>query len=481
MSGARLFGFGLLVLALGCQPAVRIPGPSQATTPQPNKERPREKLEIVPPELSWQPAQPGQGNDTIPLLFVSEAKDPRRWATLKQFWNPMPLDLAGVAALVRPDPLAVGALLVAAGPQRVEIKVPLGLPDPTPFIPPEDPPTLGKWQLGQRLFYDPEILTPTKNLSCASCHDPRTRFASHNPLDGDSLFHTPSLLNVVYKPRIFWDGRGELLEVCVQRTLEDEREPTAMPGRHVWGGVVRRVLENPNYRRDFAQVFGIPHPTQDSVSRALATYLRTLLGGNSLHDRAVAAARAAGKKDPDPAHYAAVLRPEDLKDLERPGIANATVGAELHEGYELFYDKRVQSLTACVACHGGPLFTDHGYHNLGLDPHSNPVVSPGRFATLPPGQRSAAAMGAYSTPSLRDVARTAPYFHDGSRDTLARAVWYHLDGTRWTSFTDPLFVSPGTRVPLPRRLTEKEAGSLLLFLRALNGEEIPPILLPAPR
>jgi cytochrome c peroxidase len=98
------------------------------------------------------------------------------------------------------------------------------------------------------------------------------------------------------------------------------------------------------------------------------------------------------------------------------------------------------------------------------------------MGSLPPGRRTKAALGAYRTPSLRDIARTQPYFHHGAVSTLEAAVRYHLDGAHWTTYTDPLFVTPEGN-PWRRPLHDSEVRALLLFLRSLNGDELPPVLL----
>lgn len=484
MFGPRTLACGLLVVLLilgGCQPAQRIPViPTRVAQPT---TKPDAGLKIPLPEfldqhqrLYWQPTT---DNDRIPILFVSEGKNPTRWQELPTYWNPSALaDPTGAAALWQPNPLLTAVTIAAVGPPRVEIKVPLGLEDPTPFIPADNPPTLGQWQLGRKLFYDNDYLTNSRNLACTTCHDPRYQYASRAAKDREERMHTPSLYNIVYQPRIFGDGRGETLESCLQRTFDDERE-TTLPGRHVWGGAIRRLTRNEVYQREFNLVYGVGFPTQDTVGRALATYCRTLLSGDSLYDRAVALAKKAGKPDPEAAHFEAALRPGELVSLNSVNKKPADVAAEIHLGYQLFHDKLPQSPTSCVACHAGTLFTDKGYHNIGLGVPVSPVDNPGRIAALPPGQRSAAMMGAYRTPSLRNVTRTPPYYHTGDEADLTRTVLEHLQGGRqWTSYTDRLFLTPDGKNRLPRHLTDREVLALVLFLRTLNGDDLPPVFQP---
>jgi len=429
---------------------------------------PREPLDE---NLYWQDSSRRARTDIIPLLFVSEEKDAVRWAALPEFWNPsLAASVPGVASLVRPmPPLELALLLAVSGPAHVEIKVPRGLPDPTPHLPTDDPPTLGKWQLGRRLFFDAGYLTASKDVSCTTCHNPKLDFASRQGRDGRGLrLNTPSLWNVAYQPRIFWDGRGETLESCLQQTFEDEREPTPA-GKHAWGGAITRLIGSSVYRVEFEQVFGV-WPNQDNVGRALATYLRTLLSGNSVVDRALAGAKAAGKADPEASHFAAALA-----GLVPPMANPADAAREIHRGYDLFHDRVGTAPTACMKCHGGPLATDRGYHNLGFHV-STPTNYAGRMATLPPGQRNLAALGAFRTPSLRNVTRTSPYFHTGDVASLEDAVRYHLKGASDTSYTDPLFrTEMGAR--LERPLSDEDVRALLRYLEALDGEPMPSVLI----
>ena len=131
----------------------------------------------------------------------------------------------------------MAATLVTAilADEPVKLRVPLGLPDPTPFIPKDNSLTLAKWELGRRLFYDQSYLTPQGKTSCATCHKPADGFADHQKNhDG---FNTPTLLNCVYNKHQFWDGRATYLEEVVQQTLEDERaagNADAVPPRVEW-------------------------------------------------------------------------------------------------------------------------------------------------------------------------------------------------------------------------------------------------------
>jgi cytochrome c peroxidase len=277
----------------------------------------------------------------------------------------------------------------------------------------------------------------------------------------------PTLINCIYNAHQFWDGRVSSLEEVVQGTLEDERtENTSEPFRHVWGGVVRR-LENGRYRYQFLDVFGTP-PTADAVGKALATYLRTLLAGNSLHDRA-ALRQTGASTEMTASLFEHILNEADLATLGRAGANKSEVAQELLEGYRLFFGISERQRVDCAACHSGQQFTDSGFHNLGLDREPPPGQETGRFRVVPVGQKDRYLIGAYKTPTLRSLLRTNPYYHDGRESDLAAVVSGHAQRNR---YLDPeLFDVTNDRIR-GYDLNKKEIERLVLFLRALNGEEV---------
>ena len=158
--------------------------------------------------------------------------------------------------------------------------------------------------------------------------------------------------------------------------------------------------------------------------------------------------------------------------------------ALLHKGHELFHGK-----AGCVTCHHGPLFTDHDYHNIGYpgkDGAPDVGVETGRSVQVPVGLKEWRLVGAFRTPSLRNLARTAPYFHDGSHATLRIVVEFYNGGVQ-PSFhlAAPLkdAILPGrldekdTRPP-PPHLTDAEKEALVIYLRSLQGGPVDAVLLP---
>jgi cytochrome c peroxidase len=453
------------LLLAGCQPAVKYGG-----KPAPAADKPTPSAAAATDDpLDWLDAHRAPLDD-IPIVFVHEA-DGDEWAKLPGYWN---------------TPEAQAAALIGLGPglappvadvkPAVKVKVPAGLDDPrsaaASFA--ADPPTRRKWELGRDLFFDKSWLTDKGDLSCASCHRPESGFADGVPGHGDrhDPVNTPTLVNGLYNPRQFWDGRVGALEEVVQRTPADETTPPAgKEFRHVWPGVIGR-LRDPDYhfKQKFLNAFGAA-PTQDSLGRALAAYLRTLLAGDSLYDRALGAAEAEAKAKNKPAelaaaHFEKFLDDAALQALGREKADKAAVAAELLHGYRLFMnqDEKVQP-TNCAACHHGREFTDGGFHNVGVgwrDP--DPARYPGHFPYAPLGQKSRTLVGAYKTPTLRGLLRTGPYFHDGSQETLEDAVRFHTQGWKNNDFIDPQLQ--------PLLLKPDELNALVLFLKALNGDPV---------
>lgn len=466
-----------LLTAAGCQPVGRYtPRPSPRAAPTQTNPLPA-AVEPVDPAIGWQNPDLALIQPDRPIEFVHAEIDRDEWARLPdQLWHTPPLmqPPAVGAGLGLPSPFSQGALIYVAGRQSVKIKVPLGLTDPRPFVPADNPLTLNKWRLGRRLFFDKGFLSAAHSVSCAGCHLPDNGFTDRmTALDG---FNTPTLLNCVYNAHQFWDGRATYLEEVVQRTLDDERESDKPePFRHVWGGVIRRLTGKDSYRREFREVFGTL-PTQDAVGKALATYLRTLLCGNSLHDRARRVQAERGGASLEVGDYEKVLMSADLKALDRVQKKVDQVAAELHDGYRLFHNLARNRPSNCVLCHGGANFSDNGFHNLGVGLTRDLEVLPARFANVPVGLKQRILQGAYKTPALRSLLRTGPYLHNGEQTNLEAVVEFHATGGNWNPYLDPLLLEPDD--PAQKRnlhLGKDDIQALTLFLRALNGQDVDPL------
>lgn len=311
--------------------------------------------------------------------------------------------------------------------EPIAIHAPLGLP-PVP-IPSDNPPTRETVALGKKLFFSP-LLSADGSISCATCHDPAKAFTDgkrvSTGIGGKSgKRNAPTVLNAAYNKSQFWDGRAASLE-------EQAAGPMFSPEEmgHSMKGVEAKLSADPEIRAMFEAAFGPGPVTLDGVTKALASYQRTLLSGNSPFDR-----------------YYFGGDPAALSDAAR-------------RGFEIFRDPQRGN---CATCHvveeRFALFTDHKFHNLGagLDP-DGAMPDPGRIAhTLRDGDQ-----GAFRTPGLRNVARTAPYMHDGSLKTLKEVVDFYVGGGSSNQFLD--------KEIRPLRLTRQERDDLIAFLESLNGD-----------
>lgn len=492
-----LCGCAMAALMVGaCEPAGRYtPKPARTSptviTPSTSKAPAATKSEPVKPptpaplpaDFVWEHARSNRMEPETRIEFVHEGSDPKEWARLQSFWTleSKPLNARRPASLVGLSPLHAAALVLTTQPVKVvKIKVPLGLDDPTPHIPLANPPTVAKWELGKQLFFDDSYLQPASaaKVACASCHNPTKSFASLlPPFRNSGNLNTPALVNGVFNSYQFWDGRASALEEVVARALEDEREP-AKPepsaSRHVWSGMVKRLRENPPYQERFQKVFGTD-PTQDAVGKALATYLRTILSGNAVQDEAQHARKARGGKVLEPRDYEKVLDDATVKFFEREPAQKAELAKDLEAGYNLFRGK-----ARCILCHSGANFTDNSFHNIGIGDSSRepaPGKETGRFAVLPVGLKDARMIGAYKTPSLRALSNIGYYYHDGSRIDLLFVVTDHVRDVRINPYLDAELRDD--RDPSRVRnfgLDGRDVELLVLFLKALNGTAIDPVV-----
>jgi cytochrome c peroxidase len=459
----------LLLITAGCKRAERygVPLKTAKQSSAPNDEKvpePRVRL--------W---QEGKESWDIPIVFVPATAP--EWAELPRFWNLMPRPGAALAAFLGTPPVLWPALRLL-DPVQVKIKVPLGLPDPTPLLAAGNPPTLAKWQLGKELFFE-DIIQMEKAerlFSCSTCHNPAHGFAENAAVSPYMNRNAPSLINVVYNRRQFWDGRAEVLEETIARDPGDARArgTLELPKKHNFVELAKALRENERYRKRFQEVFGIREPTPDAAAKALATYMRTILSANSIIDRAD---HERGRKKGvvlTPDHFKSVLAADDLGAL---GLAAKEAAERLEHGYRLFTGK-----AQCAVCHPlNGLFTDHDFHNIGLRQERVEYElgnEEGRIATVPVGLKEPRLVGAFRTPSLRALPHTGPYMHDGGKDSLAKVVEHFNSGIVGVAL-NPYLARPLLAAPdLPRRLNldEGERAALVLFLEALDGSPVDPVV-----
>ena len=286
------------------------------------------------------------------------------------------------------------AILLAFVTMGATRRVPLGLDLYIP-VPDDNPLTAEKIELGRRLFFD-RRLSRDGSVACASCHDPQRAYSDGRTI-AVGVFgrkgrrNAPAIVNRGYGRLFFWDGRAKSLEEQVLQPIQNPNE-------------MDMTLPEAGARVGMAP---------EEISNALASFVRSILSGDSRYDRFANGDRSA-------------LTPE-----ERAGM-------------DLFRGK-----ANCVACHVGPNFTDEQLHNTGI------AWRNGGFSDIGAGR------GNFKTPTLREVARTAPYMHDGSIATLQDVIEYYNRGGN---------VNPELDTELhPLHLSAGEKKSLLAFLLSLTA------------
>jgi cytochrome c peroxidase len=374
--------------------------------------------------------------------------------------------------------------------------------DSLPELPPDPSNAVGDdpraVTLGHRLYFDTRF-SSNGEVSCATCHKPELKFTDGLPLGqavGTTKRHTPTIIGTAYNDWFFWDGRRDTQWAQAITPMEDPAEHAGT--RTQYAHIVTR-----HYREPFEALFGPlpdlsrvpasagPFGTEDEqaawngmsdadrdavnrvfagIGKAIAAYERRILHGPSRFD-GYAAAAATG---------------------DEPAMRD-TFSDDEAEGLRLFIGK-----ARCIECHNGPLFTNHGFHNIGLPPAEGQPFDSGRIAAIEQvegnpfhcastysdaGERDCAELrfikregielvGAMKVPSLRNVADTAPYMERGQLPNLV-SVLIHYD-----TAPDP-FTGHSDLVPL--ELTDKEMARLESFLHTLSGPvDAPPELLLPP-
>jgi cytochrome c peroxidase len=323
----------------------------------------------------------------------------------------------------------VGLGCGAEAPETAPWSVPETLATEIPS-PEHNPLTEAGVALGRRLFFDVR-LSGTKDIACATCHDPALAFsdglaasvgASGVPL----VRHTPTLVNVAWASGWFWDGGAKNLESQVFAPLFSADEMGADPST-----VLDELARDASYPAEFAAAFtdGL---TLGNLARAIAQYERTLVFADSPYDRAL-------RGDPE-----------------------AGLSEDAHRGLAVFERH-------CASCHVPGFFTDHGYHNTGLSdafPEDGERIAWGRARIT----HDDADLGKFKTPTLRNVAVTAPYMHDGRFATLAEVVDHYRFGVRPSRTLAPALVGPDGTLGLP--LSDDDAAVVVAFLETLTDTSL---------
>ncbi len=362
----------------------------------------------------------------------------------------------------------LGAVLVAAagalGDAGQETNAPLGLP-PLP-VPEDNPQTPKKIALGEQLFHDMRFST-TGEVSCATCHAAEKAFTDSPLRTSEGIEkktgtrNAPTVVNAAYFRAQFWDGRSPSLE---DQALHPFTNPVEM-GLPNHEPILEVIRSDKDYVKAFEEVFGVAADgiTMGEVTKAIAAFERTQIAGDTAFDRYYFAGERAA-----------------LTDQQKRGL-------------ELFVNQG-----RCVSCHvieqTQALFTDNRFHNIGvgintiqndvpdlaiefLEADMNltqvdvKVLSDARTSEL--GRFAVSHgfddLGSFKTPTLRNVAVTAPYMHDGSVATLRDAVVHYNNGGV-TNEGDPLndFLSGGIR---PLNLSDEQIDDLVAFMEALTSPQ----------
>ncbi len=317
-------------------------------------------------------------------------------------------------------------------PTPASLSIPLTFQDllPPPLIPENNPLTEEGIALGRRLFYDP-ILSENATVSCASCHRPRDGFSDRRPLSQGTegqlgLRHSMPLMNMAWNFResFFWDGRAATLEDQIFEPITDPLEMN-----NTWPAAVASLQADNNYPELFEQAFGSSTIDSVMVSKAIAQFIRTLISGNSRFDRHL-------------------LGQIELTEAESNGLA-------------IFMDEERGD---CFHCHGNPnspLWTDNIFHNNGLDAV---FADRGRGAVTGDPRE----FGWFKSPSLRNLAYTAPYMHDGRFATLDEVIDHYSEGLVDSETIDPLMKSVDEGGV---QLSPQDKADLKAFLLSLSEPE----------
>jgi cytochrome c peroxidase len=291
----------------------------------------------------------------------------------------------------------------------------------TPPAPVDNAPTAARVELGKKLFFDPR-LSADRNMSCATCHSPLFGWSDGQPTARGAKSKvlgraSPTVFNTAYNTIQMWDGRKATLEDQAMGPMESADE-MAMDVATLFAW----LSSDPTYKAAFEKAYPGEAINHKSLSKAIASFERSLVSNNSQFDKWLRGAKNA-------------MTPQQVR------------------GFRLFTDPAKGN---CAACHQPPNFTDNGFHNIGVGSPDATSPDVGRYAI----KRVKSMKGAFKTPTLRDIALTAPYFRDGSAGTLMDVIEHYNRGG-----TPSADVSPDIK---PLNLARDEMEAIVEFQRALT-------------
>ncbi len=314
----------------------------------------------------------------------------------------------------------------AANPFIIEI--PFGFPQFD--LPDDNPMTVEGIALGKKLFYEKQ-LSGDNSQSCGSCHQAAKAFSDTGAvsigIDGISGDRSAMpLVNVLWADNFFWDGRAKSLE---NQALGPVVNPIEM--HETWPNAVSKIQDDPQYSILFKKAFDTNIVDSILIAKAIAQFERTLISGNSKFDKYLR-----GETDLTGAEFAGL----DLFLIEGPIDGNPN-GAD------------------CFHCHGMPLFTDHLFHNNGIDEESE-WTDLGLYEI----SNNPLDKAKFKTPTLRNIAFSAPYMHDGRFKTLEEVIDFYNTGGHTSTTLDPLMKNPDTGL----LLSPENKANLIAFLHTLS-------------
>lgn len=315
-----------------------------------------------------------------------------------------------------------------------------------------NPLTRAKIELGRQLYFDTR-LSSDNTVSCASCHHPQEGFSRHTRFGigvagQEGGRNSPISYNRILSDKQFWDGRAGSLE---EQAVGPIANPIEMANTHE--ACIATLKKIAGYRMQFEKVFPDSGVTIGNVGKAIASFERAIVTGPSAYDYRASFARFANLDDQDLKDMQ-----EDDKELYAEYLSAKKLTAEnpmsesAVRGQDLFFSKTV----GCTNCHAGANFADEQYHNLGVGTNAD-KPDLGRFVVT----KEEKDKGAFKTPTVRNVALSAPYMHDGSLRTLEEVVEHYNKGgnpNKWLS--DKM---------LPLKLTPQAKLDLVEFMRACTG------------
>lgn len=342
--------------------------------------------------------------------------------------------------------------------ETLKVQLPMGLDKGAAgiVIPEDNPLTRAKIELGRQLYFDPR-LSRDGTVSCASCHHPDKGYAFDTQFGvgvkgQEGGRNSPVSYNRILSGPQFWDGRADSLEAQAVGPIAN---PIEMGFTH--DECVERLETIEGYRIQFEKIFPDSGVTIDNVGKAIASFERVVVTGPSPADyyepvllvesqfpELVKDLEAFEEEDPDSFDFYM----EAVENSEKNPMSEAAI-----RGRKLFFDKR----SNCSTCHTGANFSDEQYHNLGVGMDTE-KPDLGRFDQTKEDKDR----GAFKTPTIRNVALTAPYMHDGSQKTLEEVVeWYAKGGHANDHLSDKV---------KKLDLTDQEKSDLVAYMKALTGE-----------